>query len=220
MVDHLVDSITEGVRTGRYVPGQRLVEADLTTEFSVSRGPLREALGRLAAEGLVEIEPYRGAVVRRLSRTEVSELYIVRQLLESEAARLAAGRIDEADNRQRLEKALEEMDLARAGTNQHAFADTNRRFHDLILELAGNSLLAQLASQLQTQAYRLHAMRFVLSNENIADAIDYHERVGQAILRGDGATAARAMRQHIDRASRTTRELPDYLFDTTQDPQT
>ena len=86
----MIEAITDGVKDGRYAPGQRLVEADLTAELGVSRGPLREALGRLAAEGVLELEPYRGAVVRRLTREDVEDLFSVREVLEGEAARLAA----------------------------------------------------------------------------------------------------------------------------------
>ncbi|HEX6312852.1 MAG TPA: GntR family transcriptional regulator, partial [Acidimicrobiia bacterium] len=148
-VQAVVDAIVEGIKGGRYAPGQRLVEADLTADLGVSRGPLREALGRLAAEGVLEIEPYRGAVVRRLSRSDVVDLFRIRELLEGEAARLAATRIDDADHRVRLEQAIAAVDAYREPGESIAYMDENSRFHELIVELGGNKLLSRLIGQLQ-----------------------------------------------------------------------
>ena len=88
VVDHIADTIKDGVRLGRYVPGQRLIESDFLSETGFSRGPLREALRRLEADGVVLLEKNRGAVVRRYSRDEIRNLYEVRELLETHAARL------------------------------------------------------------------------------------------------------------------------------------
>src|ERR1700750_1796687 len=95
-VTQIVESIREGIRQGHYSPGHRLIESDLTREFGVSRGPVREALGRLQVEGLVEIAPHRGASVRRMTRHDVDELVVVRQMLQGGAARLAALNINSA----------------------------------------------------------------------------------------------------------------------------
>src|SRR5512134_3171820 len=89
VVEATIEAIKSGIFEGRYAPGQRLIEADLTRELSVSRGPLREALGRLVADGLVEIEPYRGAIVARPSREDVANTLQLREVLEGLAARLA-----------------------------------------------------------------------------------------------------------------------------------
>jgi DNA-binding GntR family transcriptional regulator len=98
-VDFVVDEIREGILSGRYAPGQRLIGRDLTEYVGFSRGPVREALRRLSAEGLIEIVPNRGAVVRHLTRKQVEDLFVVRKNLEGLAARLAAERIHEGKNR-------------------------------------------------------------------------------------------------------------------------
>ena len=72
--DQVVAALIRGLQDGRYVPGQRLIEADLTKELKVSRGPVREALKRLAAEGLVSLIPHRGAYIRALTRDEVHDM--------------------------------------------------------------------------------------------------------------------------------------------------
>src|SRR6267143_6057203 len=88
--DIVVNAIIRGVHAGRLVPGQRLVEADLTRNLGVSRGPVREALKRLAAEGVVTLNRHRGAYLRVLTRAEVYETLVVLEVLTGLMARLAA----------------------------------------------------------------------------------------------------------------------------------
>jgi len=197
-VDQIVEAVVDGIKSGRFAPGQRLIEADLTAELGVSRGPLREALGRLAAESLVVIEPYRGAIVRRLSEQDVVELFEVREVLEAEAARLAATRIDEKDNRARLEAFRAE---AGAGGEEDtlAYMEENTQFHDLVVELAGNDLLRQVVSQLSTRSYRMQ-FRNILLPGAIKESMLDHEAVIVAILAGDAKGAERTMRKHVHRS--------------------
>ncbi len=89
-VAFIVERLRADILAGALAPGSRLVECDLTARFSVSRGPVREALRRLAAEGLIEHWPNRGAVVRRLSTRGMRELFEIRVEMEALAARLAA----------------------------------------------------------------------------------------------------------------------------------
>ncbi len=201
-VDAVVAAIVEAIKVGRYAPGQRLVEADLTEELGVSRGPLREAFGRLAAEGLLLIEPYRGALVRRMTSQDLRDLYEVREVLEGQAAALAAGRIDESDNRARMSAALAQMSAERDGQDVSGYMDRNESFHALIVELSGNELLARVVGALQVQAFRVFY-------RNLADAaareqsITDHEAVAAAVLAGDARRAERAMRRHVRVAGRT-----------------
>ena len=199
-VQSVVDAIVEGVKDGRYAPGQRLVEADLTAELGVSRGPLREALGRLAAEGVLEIEPYRGALVRRLGREDVLDLFQIREVLEGEAARLAATLIDEGDHRARLVAAIAAVDGFLDRNDSVGYMDENSRFHELIVELSGNKLLARLIGQLQVHAFRLLFRRMVVEDTAVENSIAEHDQVAAAILAGDPRAAERAMRHHVRRS--------------------
>ncbi|MFC5994483.1 GntR family transcriptional regulator [Pseudonocardia hispaniensis] len=195
-VDGVVQAITEGIRDGLYAPGQRLVESDLTREFGVSRGPLREAFGRLAADGLVVIKPYRGALVRRMSREDIVELFEVREALEGQAARLAAERIDTADHRSRLEGVIAEVHEHRGSSDVSRYMDVNERFHQVIVEIAGNTMLARLLGQLHVQAFRL-LYRRLIDVAAKADSIDEHDAVAAAILASDPGNAEQAMREHV-----------------------
>ena len=199
-VQSVIDAITEGVKEGRYAPGQRLVEADLTRELGVSRGPLREALGRLASEGILEIEPYRGAIVRKLSRADVVDLFQIREVLEGEAARLAALLIDEGDNRHRLELAAKVMDTYKSRNDTFAYMDENTRYHELIVDLSGNKLLARLIVQLQVHAFRLLFRRLIIEGSAMDNSITEHDAVTSAILAGDARAAERQMRRHVRRS--------------------
>ena len=105
--DRVVDSILRAIRAGAYVPGQRLIEADLTRDYQVSRGPVREALKRLAAEGVLTLTRHRGAYVRALSRSEVNDSLMMLEVLVGLMAKLAAKRISENDNANRMREAFE-----------------------------------------------------------------------------------------------------------------
>ena len=104
-VSFIVERLREDILAGSMPPGSRLVECDLTARFAVSRGPVREALRRLAAEGLIDHWPNRGALVRRLSARDIIEFFQIRVEVESLAARLAA-ESDDADARRRFIAAI------------------------------------------------------------------------------------------------------------------
>ena len=91
---------------GAFEPGSRLIEGDLTARFAVSRGPVREGLRRLSADGLIEHWPHRGAIVRRLTEREIRELFLIRIEMEALAARLAAA-ADAPDRRARFAASIE-----------------------------------------------------------------------------------------------------------------
>jgi DNA-binding GntR family transcriptional regulator len=213
-VESVIEAITEGVKDGRYAPGQRLVEADLTAELGISRGSLREALGRLAAEGMLELEPYRGAVVRRLSPEDVQDLFNIREVLEGEAARLAALRIDEGSNRASLEREMAVVDGFRGRNDTMAYMDENERFHELVVELSGSKLLARLIPQLQVHAFRLLFRRMIVEDSAMPNSIDEHAEVAAAILSGDAKAAERAMRVHVRRSGELSVRTAEQTFST------
>jgi DNA-binding GntR family transcriptional regulator len=194
-VDVLIEQIRESIRTGRFVPGQRLVEADLQRLADCSRSTVREAIRRLAAEGLIDTRHHRGARVRELSRAEVVHLYQVREALEGLACRLAAENIGRGDYRARF-KALE-AEFARDFDGSHrSFFDYNQRYHRLILGIADNPQLERLVDQCQHSAFTA-VVAFVVDRPSVKRAIDEHRLVTRAILAGDAAAAEAAMRQHL-----------------------
>lgn len=154
VVDFTINALREGIRDHSFAPGQRLIVADITKRLGVSAGPVREAIRRLNGEGLVDVQPNRGAVVRRFEAADIAEIFSVREAVEARAAELAALNIDLGDNRRRLDEIAAEAAEATAegGTR---YIDHNARFHRLIYDMAGNAKLREVAEGLTLPIYRM-----------------------------------------------------------------
>jgi DNA-binding GntR family transcriptional regulator len=204
VVDQITDHIRDGIKHGRFAPGQRLVESDLTSELGVSRGPLREGLSRLASEGHLIIEPFRGAVVRRWTRQDIIDLFEVREVLEGQAANLAAASADAA-GRKALLAAVKKM---RANVDPQGYLVHNASFHEQIASLSANALLQRLLEQLSTNAYRLQFRQVVVNADRRRPLAD-HLAIAEAIASGDGRAAERAMRKHVRESKELTLSIGD-----------
>ncbi|HVO15077.1 MAG TPA: GntR family transcriptional regulator [Alphaproteobacteria bacterium] len=211
VVEFAIETIKSGIYDGRFAPGQRLIEADLTRDLAISRGPVREALRRLAADGIVELISHRGAVVARPSRAEVAGLFDAREALEALAARRAAELIDEAGNRALAQRARAEMQGSRDQLAVDAYVRENQRFHEAILALAGNIHLHRLLAQLEFPAFRASFFRVFDEAERAASLAEHGAIIG-AIIDGQPKRAEDAMRKHVRRAARLAQRLPDSLF--------
>lgn len=211
VVDYAIEAIKHGILEGEYAPGQRLIEAELTQRLGVSRGPLREALRRLAADGLIDIEPYRGATVTRLSRAGLADLFQVREVLEGLAARLAAERIDVDGNRARAERMRDELRRPPEAADANAYLEDNDRFHQFVIDLSGNTVLARQVSQLQLPPMRSAFFRLINAELN-AQSVAQHAAILDAVLEGDAGRADRAMADHVRRTALISHRLPDHWF--------
>jgi DNA-binding GntR family transcriptional regulator len=198
-VTHIVERLRADILTRLLLPGARLVENDLTLRFAVSRGPVREALRRLAAEGLIEHVPHRGALVRRLSPREIAELFEIRVELESLAARLAAQSFDKR-MRARFDAEIRPI-FNDAPRNSCEYLKENAAFHGAIMDLAGNWQLREVAMRLQLPLI-MAQVGDVLTAEVLKDSVREHRAIAAAIQRRDPAAAAKAMRAHLERAAR------------------
>jgi DNA-binding GntR family transcriptional regulator len=210
VVDYVIDAIREGIKEGRYSPGQRLIELDLTRQLGVSRGPFREALRRLVGDGLIVNEPHRGAYVRTFSRKDVEDLYRVREVIEGLAARLAAEAVKAGDKARDLGRVWKDMEKQRANYSHAAYMRLNEQFHDQIVRLSGNGQLERLVEQMRMPIFRLRADRLLSSGH--FDSLDQHEQIYHAIMSGDGARADREMRRHISYSAKLVLGLPDLFF--------
>lgn len=209
-VDRLVQGLREGILTSHYAPGQRLVEADLTRRFGVSRGPLREAFRRLTAEGLLQIVPNCGALVRRLTYEETVELHQIRAALEPLAARLAAQAIDKDGNRRRFESAISRI-WSTARRLHSAYHQENRQFHLSIFEFCGNHQLTEMSRQLQLPLIMLQ-LGDTKTPRTFRESVVEHREIASAILDSDADAAEEAMRRHLVRASRIVEAVPRTVF--------
>ena len=191
----MADWVRERIRSGRLVPGQRLIEADIVRETGASRGKVREALKRLETEGLVRIEAFRGASVKRLGLDEVRQIYRARMALEGlAAAEFAAS--DDAARKQQLAAIQEELNQQETEGTHDRFARLNDSWHKLIIEGSGNAYVAQFLAHLTVPIYRLLFSTFYTA-QRIGLANADHRVITAAIVEGRVADAERAMRLHI-----------------------
>ena len=189
------EHLREEILSERLPPGTELQEVALAAELGVSRGPLREAIGRLAAEGLVTVRPRRGAVVRSLSKEEFLELYQVREALEVMAVRLAVPRLGR-DDFARLEALIGEMSRHAEREEVADFFAANVAFHEHILQASGNAKLQALYGQLIGQMGR-YRMRSLTLRGNVQRSIAEHAAILRAARHGDAERAAHLMSEHI-----------------------
>ncbi|MBF2714090.1 FCD domain-containing protein [Agrobacterium vitis] len=205
VLDETVRALRSAILEGRFRPGDRLVEAELCQLLSISRPSLREALRRLEAERLVDIIPNRGPIVPVLPWSKAQEIYQARNLLEAEAAALAA--------RNALPSDLEEMRGALAAF-RHAVEQGNaagqishtREFYDSILRSAGNSVIAEIIDGLHARISFLRGMS--MSQPGRARAsLEEMSAIADAISEGDEQRARKTAAAHVINASRAAAEV-------------
>lgn len=191
----VVEWLRERIRIGRFVPGQRLVEADITRDTGASRSKVREALQRLEVEGLVQIEEFRGASVRKVTLDEVRQIYSARMVLEGLAAAEFAERGSQTA-KDELAQIQHELDQIAHLGNHERFAVLNGDWHRAIIDGAGNDYVRQFLSRLTVPIYRLLFSTFY-NAQRIDSANADHRRITAAIVEGRATEAEQAMRDHI-----------------------
>lgn len=208
--DAIVREILSGMYDGRYAPGQRLVEADLTRQFGVSRGSIREALQRLAAEGVVQLTAHKGAFIRRLSRRDIRGVLQVLELLHGLASRLAAENIDSPGAREALSTSFERLIAYRHAGDYLDFVRARNAFYRTAMQIAGN---AELSRVLPTTHVHLARVMFRL-HTNPAEVTRFEEytEMFDAIMSGDPDRAERAGRAHQQKMLASVDALPETAF--------
>jgi DNA-binding GntR family transcriptional regulator len=209
--DQIVAGILRGLYEGQYVAGQKLTEADLTRRFSVGRGTVREALQRLAAEGLVTVSLHKGASIRALTREGVRDVLDVIEALAGLAARRAAERLERSEDERALRATMSALTALAAAGDTFEFARMRDRMYRQLAEISGNREITRLLSMVQVHLIRVQfRSAYGLHRE---ERLKDYKRIIEAILARDGAGAERAMRQHIRSTARAIEELPDRNFD-------
>jgi DNA-binding GntR family transcriptional regulator len=194
--EQVLEHLREEILSSRLEPGAELNEVALATSLGVSRGPIREALGRLAAEGLVTMTPRRGAIVTKLSKQEFMDAYQVREALESLAIRLAVPRLTE-EGRAELHRMSSEMRRLAQADDSNAFFEINRHFHEKLVAASGNQRLQAMHEQLLGQMGRLLRKSAELRG-GLGESATAHEAILEAVDAGDAERAAQLMAEHIE----------------------
>jgi DNA-binding GntR family transcriptional regulator len=189
----VVDSIRDKIVTGEYAGGERLVEATLSTELGVSRMPVREALRVLAAEGIVTIEPRRGATVTVYTPEQIQELVEVRATLEGLNAKLAAKRNDPAQIR-KLEQILAAGSKTTEKTDLAQLQEDNTNFHEALAQVAANETLREMVRSLRDRTAVIFAPH---SRKRTKQNWEEHAAILQAVVAGDAELAALLAARHV-----------------------
>lgn len=189
-------SIRDDITYGRLSPGERLIESELAEKLKASRSPIREAIRQLESEGLIKFNQNKGITVSKLSPEEVNEIYSLRWLLESYAARLSAERATGAhikyliDLQKKLKRAVNNSDLPN-------WIQNNILFHDFFSENSGNNNLHQILVTLKRRVYLYHYVIVSIPGK-FETYIEHHEQILRACETKDGKMAEKYMKLHID----------------------
>jgi DNA-binding GntR family transcriptional regulator len=209
LVQYLVDGIIQGVRDGQFVPGQRLIAADLAEQFQVSRAPVREAMQVLVGEGVVEFVRNRGAKIRQLSVKELIDVMEFTEAMLILGVRLATRNIDLDDNKEKLKDSFEKMEATWETKQNAVFVNSIHQFHNIVNEISGNHFVG----------FMYQRGHFSFFNRQLADKLPgghwdefivNYRRVYETIISGDEHAAESAFSNHMQWAIDILKEyLPE-----------
>jgi DNA-binding GntR family transcriptional regulator len=194
--ERVYQAMQELIISRQLAPGQHLVESELAEMLGVSRQPIREALQLLNSEGWVDLRPGYGAFVHAPTDAEVDELLAVRSVLEGESARLAAKRHAGSEAVERLREIVAKGQAALASDDVDGMVAANAELHRNVTELSGNQVLLDFVAQVDR---RVRWYYTPIARQRGKKSWQEHERLIDAIDRGEEEKAARIMREHTER---------------------
>lgn len=191
------EELKRQIMVGEIAPGTRMMEVDLADEMGVSRTPVREAIRKLEKEGLVTIEPRRGAYASDISAKEMVDVLEVRQDLEGMAAGLAAQKIKGSDRDQLMEVTRLYREAVESGDVEEIIK-RDEEFHKYIVGLSDNKTLIKMVSQVQELALRFRYIYYEDFSRFKNQPVE-HQQIVEAILSGDTESARRYADAHVSR---------------------
>lgn len=216
----VLEALRRAIVSGRLAPGRRLIERELIEMMGVSRTVIREALRQIEAEGLIEIIPNKGPVVRALSAAEAKDLYRIRAVLEGLAARLFAESASAAAVAE-LEAALENIVRAYRGASGEQALDAKTGFYDLLYQGTGSETLIAMLSQVQARIWRWRAVGLTHPKRaagRLNESVRNLQAMVTAIRDKNGDMAERIARDEVSRAAVEVMRLIAVEHETTSDP--
>ncbi|GGY91806.1 GntR family transcriptional regulator [Novosphingobium colocasiae] len=208
--EKVADAIRNGIRTGQFVPGQHLVEAELTLRLQISRSSLREALRHLNGDGIVAIHRYRGAHICRLSRRDTRDLLAVLEQLVRLAARLAAASTHE--KRALMDAALDAARRHDEDGDHRSYIAIRQAFYDCLFEVAANRELPRVTPLRRADLFRAQ-MRPYQSWEQQQIHTAGYRRIAQAVVAGNVEAAEAAVQALFAETRAMVTALPDAAFE-------
>jgi DNA-binding GntR family transcriptional regulator len=188
-------SVKQVLLSSKYAPGARVDIEELCRDLGVSRTPIFDALNRLEAEGLVEIIPRKGVYLVTLSEEKAQELYEVREILEARATRLAARNMTDRQLEQ-LKRALDKQASCLASGDAQGYANATIKFHNSIIEAAGNKTLERLLNAVHSQMEALR-LRTLYLPARLRQSFAEHRKIFEALSKRDPDRCERVAREHI-----------------------
>ena len=193
--EQVCERIRAAILSGALKPGSKLTEQDLAAELEVSRTPIREAIRQLEVERLVTRTPFVGVTVTQLSPQEVIELLDIREVLEGLVARLATQNMD-SFHMQRLKKSLQHLAASARKGDVGAYLDQALAFRRVLVECCGSATLSEHVMAIENRL-RLTGSRTAVLPGRMEAAIEEHEKLMDAVARGDAEGAERLNRERI-----------------------
>ena len=192
--EQIAARLSERITAGSYAPGRRVLEQEVAAEFGVSRGPVREALRALADAGLVRLEKNRGVFVREISVAEADEIYELRATLDQMAGRKLARTI-RPEQLEELQAVVKRMQDAAIRDDREGYHLANLRFHDALVEFAGNAKLLQMYRRLvnELSLFRRHTLA---EPRRLRKSTQEHQKILALIASGDAEGAAARLYEH------------------------
>jgi DNA-binding GntR family transcriptional regulator len=199
---HVYDRLKDAIITGTLRPLERISENKVAADFGLSRTPVRQALQRLEAEGLIQVVPKRGSFVSRPTVEDILEIYQIRTPLEAVCARVAAERIEESQLAllDRLVRVEQARGPGRAADRSLRAA---AQFHAVIYGCSRNQRMATLLVDLQNQVHRVRVL-WPSTVARLGDTWSEHAAIVEALRARDGAAAERLMTEHLEKARLST----------------
>ena len=195
--DVVFNTLRQAILTGELKPGERLMEIHLANKLGVSRTPIREAIRKLEKEGLVTIEPRKGAYASDISIKDMVDVLEVRQYLESLAAGMAAVRIT-PEEKQQLQEATDAYKQAVESEDTSEIIKWDENFHKIIVDCSGNKTLIQMISQVQELALRFRYIYYDDFSRYKNQPLE-HQEIEEAIMSGNADKAREEAYAHLAR---------------------
>lgn len=208
--EHVYDQLKRRILTGQIKPGTRMMEIDLAADLGVSRTPVREAIRELSKEGLVSIEPRRGAYASEISVKDMIDTLTVRENLDALAAYLASSRITKSEEKKLLELTDKYAAAIESG-DMDTMIRADEAFHKRVARLSGNKTLYQVVRTVQTQVLRFRYLYY----EDLANYKNMpaeHREIIEALVSGDSEHAREVAFTHVRRLKDfVVKEGPDFV---------
>lgn len=190
------EELLDDILAGKYQPGDRLVESQIAKTMGISQSPVREALRDMVAMRFVEVEPHKGARVRKIDQREIMEIYPVRASLEELAGQLATEAVVAELND--LEKAVDRMTRAFEKRDARKMAHWDVNFHRTILEASGNEILIEAWNALMIEARTFVTLSNLIKYRPDLNLADWHDPIIDALREGDPMRCGAVMRNHVE----------------------